>query len=176
MDFYIRSIDKQSDSELSLVTKRSMETVLETIPEFKNSEDIARKAFSNFSFNEMREMIKKDFDNKNHMLLLAISKETKDILGHAIFSIKIDDNERKYGFCFSRYVIPEVRKHGIASELLKEQEVFWKNNHAEYIIAQTHHKNVKLQNLFLKHGYQMIGPKEGNHYHYFELIKELKLN
>ncbi|MBT6325314.1 MAG: GNAT family N-acetyltransferase [Bdellovibrionales bacterium] len=176
MDFYIRVIDKESDSELSLVTKRTMDTVLETIPEFEGSEDIARKAFPNFSFIEMKKMIKKDFDNKNHRLLLAISNKTNEILGHAIFSLKTDDNDKKYGFCFSRYVIPEARKIGIGSLLLKEQEIFWKNNHAEYIIAHTHQKNVKLQNLFLKHDYKMRGPIKGDHYHYFALKKDIKIN
>ena len=112
--------------------------------------------------------------NNPEELSRIIKNITNEILGHAIFSLKTDDNEKKYGFCFSRYVIPEARKFGVASQLLKEQEVFWKNNHAEYIIAQTHQQNVKLQNLFLKHGYEMTGPKKGNHYSYFELLKSLK--
>ena len=37
-DFYIRDIDTKNEEEINLVVNRSMETVLETIPEFERTE------------------------------------------------------------------------------------------------------------------------------------------
>ena len=83
----IRDINIKSESELDLVTNRCMETILETIPEFDNNPEKAQKKFSNFSFIEMKKMIKDSLADSNHKLLVAVNSK-QEIVGHAIFSLK----------------------------------------------------------------------------------------
>ena len=48
--------------------------------------------------------------------------------------------------------------------MLVLQERWWRKEGASFIIAQTHRDNIKLQNLFKKHGFEMEGPFEGSHF------------
>jgi ribosomal protein S18 acetylase RimI-like enzyme len=173
MDFLIRDINEKDEGEIDLVVNRAMETVLETCPEFKGSSELALEAFSNFTFDQMKAMFKSVYGNNHHRTLVAIQNDTNEVVAHSIFSIKTDTQGIKYGFCYSRYVLPRMRRNGIASALLREQEIWWIKNKAEYATAQTHETNLKLQNLFVKHGYEKIGPIQGKHYSCYELKKYL---
>jgi GNAT superfamily N-acetyltransferase len=169
-DIIIRDINPEIEPEIDLVTNRCMETVLETIPEFDNNPNKAREQFSNFSFVEMKEMIKNSLMDLNHKLLVAIN-DKQEIVGHSIFSLKEDKFNKIYGFCFSRYVLKDYRRKGIATMLLNEAEIWWKKNNASYIIANTHEKNIKLINLFRKFKYKMSEPKQNGLYKFRELKK-----
>lgn len=173
MNYFLRDIDTQNDEEVSLIAYRTMETVLETIPEFEGRADYALKAFSNFTHGQMRAMIEKDFNNPAHRIIVAIDKSSGQVVGHSIFSIKVDDDSRKYGFCFSRYIQKSFRKKGIASQMLVLQEKWWREKGASYIVAHTHQSNIKLQKLFQKYGFQKEGPFQGSHFSYFKLEKSL---
>ena len=176
MKFTIRDIDIRNDEEINLVVSRTMETVLETIPEFEGSAEIALSVFANFTHEQMKAMIQKDFDNPNHRILVAEKDSTNEVVAHAIFSIKEDDDGKKFGFCFSRFVKMSERRNGVADSLLKLQEKWWIERCAEYVVAQTHVKNLKLQKLFEKNGYEKEGPINGGHYSYFKLFKTLPLS
>ena len=89
-------IDTRNDEEINLVVSRTMETVLETIPEFEGSAEIALSVFSNFTHEQMKAMILKDFDNPNHRILVAEKDSTNEVVAHAIFSIKEDDDGKKF--------------------------------------------------------------------------------
>jgi len=173
MDFFLRDIDTKNEKEIDLIVYRTMETVLETIPEFKHDPDLALKVFANFTFDQMKTMIKGDFKSPNHRVLVAIDRKSNNVLGHSIFSVKKDDEGRCYGFCFSRYVDSSARRNGIATTLLKEQELWWREKSAEYVLAHTHETNTKLQSVFLKQGFEKSELIKGKHYCYFELRKPL---
>lgn len=173
VSYYIREIDFESNQELEIVTKRCMWTVLETIPEFENDPEKVRKQFKNFSFNEMKAMIKSDFGKENHRLLVALNNKDK-LIGQSIFSLKKDEAQVKYGSCFSRYVVPEYRKIGIGSKLLEIAEEWWNKKEAAYVVSQTHIKNYNLRGLFCKMGYEVSEPKQNGCYQYYELKKQLK--
>ena len=171
MEYGIRDIDPTNQQEISLTVRRAMETVLETIPEFKNDPDNALKAWPNFTFEKMKEMFVKDYDNPDHRTFLIVDPEKNFILGHAICSIKEDDALNKYGYCFSRYINPEYRRKGLATKLLKEQEKWYVERKVKYVLAHTHENNTKLKGLFEKHGYTSQGPIKGPFYNYFNLKK-----
>ena len=175
MEFYLRDIDVTNEAEINLIVERAMETVLETIPEFERSREIALNTFSNFTFDQMKEMFKRDYDNPDHRTIVAVDKNANSVVGHAIFSLKVDSENQNFGFCYSRFVHPNARKNGIASAFLKEQEKWWRERNASYILAQTHETNIKLQKLFLKHGFEKKGPIKGKVYSYYELRKKLTL-
>jgi|GEM_PF-2113164 len=173
MGIEIRDLNTSCEDEINLVVIRSMETVLETVPEFQGSPGLAQCAFPNFSFDQMKAMFVDTFDNPDHRILVAEDLIRGLVLGHSIFSIKTNPEGALYGFCFSRFVAPDARQRGIGSRLLIEQEKWWKERSAQYALAQTHVSNIKLQQLFQKHGFVLRGPIEGKHYDYFELRKSL---
>ena len=173
MGFIIRDIDQNNVDEIDLVVDRAMETVLETIPEFEGKKENALKIWSNFTFEKMKEMFVKDFDSPAHRIFVVIDNSNQKIVGHAICSYKSDDDAKKYGFCYSRYIHPDFRRNGLANKLLNEQELWWRENSAEYVIAQTHETNIKLKNLFVKNGFDVEGPVKGELYNYYVLKKTL---
>lgn len=89
------------------------------------------------------------------------------------FSLKKDDFNQLYGFCFSRYIQKEYRKKGIATNLLNEAEKWWRHHNVTYIISTTHENNIKLINLFTKFGYKVSKPIQNGAYKYIELKKDI---
>lgn len=77
----------------------------------------------------MKEMISSSLTNKNHKILVAV-KKNNDVIGHSIISMKTDNNNILYGFCFSRFIQREYRRLGIGSQLLPEAEKWWIKNGA----------------------------------------------
>lgn len=173
MTYKLREINENNPLEIDWVTKHTMATVLESIPEFENDPAQAHKQFSNFTFPQMRKMIVNDLPNNNHRILVVEELNTGNIVGHSIFSVKENEDGMKYGFCFTRFIAPNHRKKGLATKLLQQAEEWWEMNGARYIIAHTHVTNSKLQQLFLKFGFKKNGPHQGNGYMYYTLRKEL---
>jgi ribosomal protein S18 acetylase RimI-like enzyme len=170
MQLIIREIDKQNDEELRIVTERCMSAVLETIPEFEGSEDLAKNTLSNFSYSQMQDMIRGDFTDATKRIIVAESDGK--IVGQALYSIKKDAQGTLFGFCFSRYVDPAYRRSGIATALLNDAMEWFKINKANYISAHTHISNVGLQELFKKFGFKAEGPFIDK-WEYFILTKVL---
>ena len=173
MNYSIRDINPNEHTEIDLVVHRAMETVMETIPEFAGKHEEALKIWSNFTFDQMKAMLVSNYGDPNHRILLVIDQHSNSIAGHAIFSVKLDQEGIKYGFCYSRFIHPDYRKRGMASALLQAQESWWIHKGARYILAQTHENNFKLKNLFEKHGFQSEGPIAGQLYNYYILTKHL---
>jgi ribosomal protein S18 acetylase RimI-like enzyme len=170
MNLTIRPIDPDRASELDLVARRCMDTVLETIPEFEGREDIARSHLSNFTLAQMTDMIRADLTDPAKRIMLAVADDV--IAGQALYSVKTDRAGTLYGFCFSRYVLPEYRRNGIAAKLLTDALEWFKREGARYVIAQTHVENIPLQHLFEAQGFTRSDPQPGI-WRYYVLTKEL---
>lgn len=171
MDIIIREIDKNNPEELRIVTERCMAAVLETIPEFDGQPQKAKEYLSNFSHEEMAAMIRNDFDDDRKRIMVAVIEDK--IVGQALYSVKVDTEGKTYGFCFSRYVVPEYRRMGVAASLLEEAIDWFRSQGAEYAVAQTHITNTSLQRLFTKFGFTTSGPFAGS-WQYYILRKDLK--
>ena len=169
--YRFREINYESEEELDLITHNCMQTVLETVPEFDGNMDKVRQHFSNFSFLQMRAMIKGNFGHPYHRFLVATNAQ-EELVGQAIFSVKEDDQGLKYGFCFSRYVHPKHRRQGIAKELLTRAETWWRKHNISYAIAHTHVTNLKLQGLFEQFGFVKIKKTMDSAYSYYTLRKQ----
>jgi GNAT superfamily N-acetyltransferase len=173
MQYFIRDIDPKADKEIDWVTRNAMQTVLETVPEFENDPQKAKAQFANFTFSDMRSMIVNSLKESNHRLLVVEGNERQELVGHSIFSLKIDEDGILYGSCFSRFIHPLHRRKGLASSLLQQAEDWWKLKGAKYIIAQTHVENYKLQKLFRSAGFTLSAPQQGRGYTFYTLRKEL---
>lgn len=147
-----------------------MEAVIETISDFEGSEEKARRSLPNFSREAMERMIASDFEDPTRRIVVATSGD--EVVGQALYSLKIDEGGRRYGYCFSRYVLPSYRRRGIASLLLDDALTWFAKNGACYARAETHIANAGIQNLFRKKGFSLSGPYEGP-WSYYILRKEL---
>ena len=170
MEFIIREISKESPEELASVAKGCMAAVLETIPEFEGNEEKAKESLPNFTFEQMRDMIYADLHDPDKRIIVATVENI--LAGQALYSVKTDPEGKFYGFCFSRYVLPEYRLNGIASKLLEDALDWFEYKKAEYVIAQTHVANIPLQNLFQRFGFVISEPLSGP-WEYFVLRKGL---
>jgi ribosomal protein S18 acetylase RimI-like enzyme len=170
MQIVIREIDKSSEDELRLVTEQCRQAILETIPEFENNESVARKSLSNFTFDQMQQMIRNDFHDPTKRIVVATFDGA--LVGQSLYSIKTDEAGTMYGFCFSRYVKPDFRRMGIARALLADSIKWFQDRNASYILAHTHTTNDKLQSLFKEFGFVLEGPFSDK-WQYFTLTKRL---
>src|ERR1041384_5424995 len=107
----IREISQIDTKELELVAERCVATVLETISEFGGSQDLAQKTLGKFSSEHYSAMIKNDFTDPSKRIMIA--EADGSIVGHNIYSVKLDESHNRFGFCFTLYVEPLFRKSGI---------------------------------------------------------------
>lgn len=148
-----------------------MATVLETIPEFEGSAERARALLPNFSFEQMRAMFAASCANDAHRII-AVLDEQGNVCGYSAYSIKVDAGGNRYGHLFSRGVASSHRRRGIASCLLHDAELWFREEGATYIQAETHTTNAALRALLEKHGFMATGPLDG-HWPYYVLRKNL---
>ena len=161
-----------SDSQLlDEVTRLCMSTVLETIPEFGGDVGRAHAILTNFTVEQMRTMLENASRNDAHRIMAAID-ESGHACGYSIYSLRHDPDGKLYGYLFSRGIVPEWRRRGIATQLLAIAEEWFGHEHAEYIQAETHVTNVALRTLLERQGFTASGPFEGN-WPYYILHKEL---
>lgn len=132
-----------------------MTTVLDAIPEFEHDEERARSALPNFTFGQMREMIRADLSKPTHRFLVATDGSGR-IVGHSMISRKVTAGGRRYGYFFSRYVEPPHRRRGVASMLMDEAMAWFDGYDWDYLLAHTHSSNEPLQLLFQGYGFRVV--------------------
>jgi ribosomal protein S18 acetylase RimI-like enzyme len=159
MTFVVRQIDRASIDELETATRMCLATVLETIPEFENELANAARALPNFSFEQMRDMIRADLPKPTHRFLVAISEG--GIVGHSMVSRKLTPQSEPYGYFFSRYVMPQFRRRGIADALMREALAWFDESEWSFLLAHTHATNAALRSLFEKHGFRVTEERDG---------------
>lgn len=172
MKVRIRELNLSNLQEVDLIVGRYMETVLESTPELNHDPNMAREVLPDFTYSQAKEIIVGHHSDGENRILVATDLNG-ELMGHSIFKLKThNEDHRKFGFFFSRYVSPEHRRFGIASALLSSAELWLKQMGASYALAYCHVKNHKIQNLFKKHAYQIEGPKMGR-WPFYELKKAL---
>ena len=157
--YCVRDLDQTSESELDLVTRMCIATVLDTIPEFRGDEARAREILPNFGHDRMREMIRADFAKPTHRFLVAVDPAGR-VVGHSMISRKVTPEGRRYGYFFSRYVEPAHRRRGIASALMAVAMDWFRGYDWEFLLAHTHAGNHPLRALFERHGFRVVERRE----------------
>ncbi|MDJ0974220.1 MAG: GNAT family N-acetyltransferase [Planctomycetota bacterium] len=155
MTYLVRDLDPDTEHELDTVTRWSMETVLETIPEFSGSEAVARSVLPNFSFDEMRAMFEADLERPSHRFLV-VEHDAHGLVGHSMISRKRDAEGLRFGYFFTRFVLPAHRRKGLGSRLLGEALRWFDEEGWDYLLAHTHAANEALQALFARHGFTIV--------------------
>jgi ribosomal protein S18 acetylase RimI-like enzyme len=159
MGYRIRELDESSDAELDTVTRWCMETVLATIPEFENSAEKARTYLPNFTFEQMRDMIRADFPRPTHHFLVAVAQDDR-LVGHSMISRKQTPDGERFGYFFTRFVLPEHRRQGLGGRLMAQALAWFQDYDWSFLLAHTHPTNQALQGLFASHGFQVVKRSE----------------
>jgi GNAT superfamily N-acetyltransferase len=81
--------------------------------------------------------------------------EDGNVIGHTIVRIDQDDTGHDIGVFSTTYVDPDFRRSGIAARLLERGETWMRDHNMTEAVTYTDVDNVKLQNLYITHGYVM---------------------
>ena len=87
--------------------------------------------------------------------VFVAENEQGDVIGHTIVRIDSDDDDIAIGLFSTTYVDSASRRFGVAKMLLKQGEEWMRQQEMAVAVTYTDRDNVKLQNLYLTHGYEM---------------------
>ena len=167
----LEDLDIEEANDLNVVIENSRQTVLETIPEYSGSEDRATKDLGNFDFLSMKQMFLRDITDPTKKIRIA--RFENELVGQFIYSVKLDNLGRRYGFCYSLYVDSKYRGNGVARGLMEDSLSWFSGWGADYIYAQTHKTNEKARRLFEKFDFVVAG-ETSRRWEMYELRKSLK--
>ncbi len=152
----IRPVDLSDDGEVNTIASFSLLTILETLPEARLDPTIV----PNLSIQEMAQMYRGDLGRTDRRYFLAQDDDGR-IVGHAIALLRTDDSGLLHGYSYTRYVLPQHRRQGVARQLLHAAKRWWWEQGVVYVLAHTHPTNLSLQRLFLSEGFVIAGQQSG---------------
>lgn len=153
--YRMRPLEADRPGELDLVVARSLETILESIPELMGNEKEARRRVPNFDHAAMRAMYLRDANRTDTHRLLVAESETDGVVGHALCFLKSFEPEGPLGYLFTIYVAPEHRCRGVGGLLLTEALAWLENRGAARVQAATHPSNQGLLRLTARYGFEV---------------------
>ena len=152
-----RPIDRDSVAEIELVASRMRLTLMEVL----GSERGAAMYDLDWLINRVRWHL--DPANTAEVFLAEAADQT--IVGHTIVRVDLSPtppeypyqhDHPKYGIFSTTYVVPELRRAGLANQLLEAGEGWILTQGQSYAVTDTAADNGKLQLLFEKRGYSII--------------------
>ena len=157
-----------SEDDIATMASFSILTILETLPETRIDPSIV----PNFSHGDMASMYRKGLNNPDQRHLVATNEESL-IVGHTIYLLRRNEAGTKYGYLYTRYVLPAHRGRGLGGRMLDMALDWFKEMNAEWAEAHTHPSNSKLQNLFASRDFEQ-GPVQQGRWSYVLLRKSLR--
>ncbi|MFT4978317.1 MAG: GNAT superfamily N-acetyltransferase [Myxococcota bacterium] len=154
--YRIRSLDFRDSGEVYTAASFSMMTLLETLPEARADPELV----PNFSVEEMAAMYRSGQSDPDHRYLVIVDDNNRPV-GHAIALIRCDDDGTRYGYSYTRYILPHHRRRGLARRLLRAAKSWWAEAGVSHVLAHTHPENKPLQTLFIDEGFQVVERRDG---------------
>ena len=144
----IRPIDSTLVSEIELVASRMRETLIEVLGEERGADM--------YSLDWLAQRVRWHLDPSQVLgqVFLAVNAD-KHICGHTIVRKDKDDDGARIGLFTTTYVEPASRRHGVAKLLLDQGEAWIREHDLSEAVTYTEKDNIKLQNLYLEHGYKL---------------------
>ena len=158
----------ESEDDIAITASFSILTIFETIPEARINPSIV----PGFTHQEMAAMYQKGLDNPDHRQLVATNEEGL-LVGHCIYLLRRNEAGVKYGYLYTRYVLPAHRGRGLGGRMLDRALAWFEEMNAEWAEAHTHPSNTPLQNLFASRGFEKGQVMEGQ-WSYVLLRKSLR--
>ena len=147
-DYHIRPIEPESREEVMLVAQRMRETLMEVLGE--------ERGHSMYSMDWLKQRVLWHLDPANVVGQVFVAESRAgDIVGHTIVRLDHDDNDQEIGLFSTTFVEPTSRRFGVATLLLQQGEAWMRQHNMPEAVTYTDQDNVKLQNLYIRHGYTM---------------------
>ncbi len=141
----IYPIDGNNSGEITWVAEHMRETLIEVIG--------AEKGEDMYSLPWLVNRVQQHLDPEQIIGAVYLARSGPEIVGHTI--VRIEDREERLGLFSTTYVLPSARKQNIASALLEQGESWMREQGMQWAATNTDKGNTKLQQLYLKYGYQM---------------------
>jgi len=149
--FDIRPLDPRSEQELDQVCVFSLMTLWESRPEMR----VDPSTLPQFGFDAHRGIILAGVDNPQHQYLVARDPEGR-LAGHSIVIVRQTDEGTRYGYLWSRYVLPRFRRQGLARAFLHRNLDWLRQRTAAFAEVHVHVDNDGLRRLFESEGFRVV--------------------
>jgi GNAT superfamily N-acetyltransferase len=143
---HIRVIDPNSEIEIELVAQRMRATLIEVEGE------AAGTALHSMEWLRARVRWHLDGDSVAAEVFLAVDSDG-EVIGHTIVRRELDAEGGEFGLVSTTYVVPHARRSGVADELLRRGENWFRSQSLQRCETWTSATNSKLIQLYAKHGY-----------------------
>ncbi len=150
-DFVIRPIDPTSPRELDHLCVFSMMTLWESRPEMR----VDPRTLPDFGFDAHRKMYRAGMSDPKHQYLLALDSEAR-IAGHSVVVVRHTEGDQPYGYFWSRYVLPQFRRQGLARRFLRLALEWFAQQPVAYAEVHIHTENAPLRQLFESQGFSVV--------------------
>ena len=145
----IRPLDPKSQGEIELVAKRMRETLIEVLGEEEGS--------NYYTMDWLIQRVRFHLDGEGCVGGVYLCEDAAGtIIGHTIVRIEPDGS----GLISTIFVVPDERKHGVASALIGRAEEWMVEKGLPTITTYTAQDNTKLQRLLFKRGYEIVLKKD----------------
>lgn len=152
MRVQVRDIHAQSREEIELVAARMRETLVEVLGEERGRDY--------YSMDWLINRVLFHLDAKQCMARVLVAECDGSMTGHCIVRVEQDEAKRPYGLFSTTYVLPEHRKQGLAAKFLNIGEEWFRSLGLPRVATNTGIHNIKLINLYKKHGYSITYSNE----------------
>jgi GNAT superfamily N-acetyltransferase len=144
--YRIRDIDPGSDAEIEWVAHGMRQTLIEVEGEETGT--------ALYTMDWLRARVRWHLDpaQSTARVFVALDREGR-IVGHSIVRGETEADGKPYGLFSTTYVEPESRRSALASSLLQHGERWMREQKLPEAATWTSASNVKLHNLYTKHGY-----------------------
>ena len=165
--YTLRPLNPDSEREMNTVAVFSMMTLWESRPELRIDPD----QIPDFGFEASKKINKAGLRNPNQRYLIALDGDAQ-IVGHSIIGLRTGEGDDRYGYFWSRYVLPEHRRQGIASRFMDEALSWFKEKGVKRAEVHIHLSNQALRKVFVRMGFRPIDRRTGR-WEYVVLSKKL---
>ncbi|MCP4094364.1 MAG: GNAT family N-acetyltransferase [Planctomycetes bacterium] len=155
-DIEISPLDPNRKDHVELVAERMRETLIEVLGE--------ERGRGMYSMSWLRDRVMWHMDPRacTGQVILAKDRHPEDlpegggdIFGHTIVHVEQDANGQRYGLFSTTFVIPLLRRIGLASRLLDVGEKWMLEQGLDRAVTDTSKTNSRLIQLFEERGYEV---------------------
>jgi GNAT superfamily N-acetyltransferase len=147
-DIRIRAIDSTATDAIELIAKRMLLTLIEVLGE--------ERGRSMYTLEEAIQRVMWHLNSDQSMARVFVAENSRDeMVGHTIVRVDDDGEGGDIGLFATTYVVPEVRRAGVAGHLLATGEHWMREQGLPVAATYTEENNTKLQQLYLQRGYSM---------------------
>ena len=166
-DYTLRVLNSSSPREMDTIVTFSMMTLWESRPELRI--DPAR--VPDFGFASTAQLYRAGVQNPHQRYLIALDDDA-NIVGHSIIGLRTSEGNERYGYFWSRYVLPNHRKKGLAGRFMTEALDWFREKGVTRAEVHVHHSNTPLRKLFEKNDFTIID-RRTNRWEYVVMSRDL---